>query len=84
MNNTQLFVAVGVPFFTLLLVYIASTISNRSTVNDLRAEMRSGFYGINSRLDRYEAKLDRLAEEVYKLHEGRISKLEERLLSRAV
>ncbi len=101
MNNTQLYVSVGVPFFTLLVIYVASTISNRSAVSDLRAEnrsatddlraeMRAGFEaiskrldGIDKRLDRVETKLDRLTEEVYKLHEGRISRLEERVFSRA-
>ena len=84
MSNIQVYVSVGVPFFTLILVYIASTISNRNTVNDLRAEMRAGFASINARLDRMEAKLDRLSEEVYKLHESRISRLEEHVFSRAV
>ena len=105
MSNSQLYISVGVPFFTLLIVYIASAISNRSTVDSLRAEMRAGFESLGKRLDgldarldrmdtrmdrielrldRMDGKLDRIAEDVYKLHESRISRLEERVFSREV
>jgi hypothetical protein len=71
MTNTQFYFAIGVPFFTVLLVWIGSTIANRSAIGDLRSEMRggvdglrsemwAGFDGINRRLDGLESRFDRL------------------------
>ena len=89
MSNTQFYFAIGVPFFTVLLVWIGGTVANRSAINDLRSEMRTGFNGVNhrldgleSRFDRLEARFDRMDTEIRKDHEHRITMLEERVFSR--
>ena len=41
MTNLQFYFAIGVPFFTILVVWIGGTIANRSAIADLRAENRS-------------------------------------------
>ena len=97
MSNTQSYFALGVPFFTLLIVYFTSVISNRSAisdlrgemraaVNDLRSEMRSGFADLRSelgaRLDRIEKKQDALDSEIRIGHDHRIAVLEARVLDR--
>ena len=43
MSNQQLYVVVGAPFLTFLLVFIVSSITNRNAINDLRGEMQAGF-----------------------------------------
>ena len=50
MSNTQFYFAIGVPFFTVLLVWIGGTVANRSAINDLRSEMRTGFDGFRSEM----------------------------------
>jgi len=89
MSNTQFYFAIGVPFFTVLLVWIGSTIANRSAISDLRSEMRTGFEAVNrrldgmeSRFDRLEARFDRVDTEIRKDHEHRITMLEERVFTR--
>ncbi len=96
MSSTQFYISIFVPFLTLLTIYTASSISNRSAINDLRAEMKAGFDslsrrvdgldkrmdGLDMRLDGIEGKLDRLTEEVYRLHESRLSRLAERVFGR--
>ncbi len=94
MNNTQFYLTLGVPFFTLLLVYVTSVISNRSAINDLRSEMRSGFEAIrsemrggfdsmNERIGRIEQKQDALDTEIRSKHDHRLTVLEERVLGSA-
>jgi len=39
MTNAQFYVALAIPFFTILVVWIGSTVANRHAINDLRAEM---------------------------------------------
>jgi hypothetical protein len=39
MTGVQFYFAIGVPFFTILVVWIGSTVANRSALNDLRSEM---------------------------------------------
>ena len=89
MSNTQFYFAIGVPFFTILLVWIGGTIANRSAISDLRGEMRGGFDAVNrrldsmdSRFDRMEARSDRMDNEIRKDHEHRITMLEERVFTR--
>ena len=89
MTNTQFYFAIGVPFFTVLLVWIGGTIANRGAIGDLRSEMRTGFDGINrrldgleSRFDRLETRFDRMDTEIRKDHEHRITMLEERVFTR--
>ena len=70
MSNIQFYFAIGVPFFTVLLVWIGGTIANRSAIGDLRSEMRTavddlrsemkaGFDAVNRRLDGMESRFDR-------------------------
>ena len=89
MSNIQFYFAIGVPFFTVLLVWMGGTIANRSAINDLRSEMKSGFDTVNrrldgmeSRFDRLEARFDRVDNEVRKDHEHRVTMLEERVFGR--
>jgi len=82
MSNTQFYFAIGVPFFTILLVWIGGTIANRSAINDLRSEMKVGFEAVNRRLDGMEARFDRMDNEIRKDHEHRITMLEERVFGR--
>jgi hypothetical protein len=93
MSNIQFYFAIGVPFFTVLLVWIGGTIANRSAINDLRtenrsaivdlrSEMKAGFDGINRRLDSLETRFDRMDNEIRKDHEHRITMLEERVFGR--
>ena len=82
MSNTQFYFAIGVPFFTILLVWIGGTIANRSAINDLRSEMKGGFEAVNRRLDGMEARFDRMDNEIRKDHEHRITMLEERVFGR--
>ena len=56
MNNTQLYLAIGVPFFSLLVVFF---MNNRS-IEAMLTEMREGFGRIDSRLDRMDARFDRM------------------------
>lgn len=60
MNNTQLYLSIGLPTATgliTLIVVILAWLSSRSDISDLRAEM-------NGRLDRVEAKIDKTANEL--------------------
>ncbi len=90
MNNTQFYLTLGVPFFTLLLVDLTSVISNRSAINDLRSEMRSGFEAIrsemrtmNERIGRIEQKQDALDTEIRSNHDHRLAVPEARVLGSA-
>ncbi len=56
MNNTQLYLAIGVPFFSLLVVFL---MNNRS-MDAMRLEMREAFGRIDSRLDKMDSRLDRM------------------------
>ncbi len=39
MTSTQFYFGLGVPFFTVVLMYIVATISNRAAINDLKDSM---------------------------------------------
>ncbi len=98
MNNTQFYFALGVPFFSLVLMYIVTTVSNRAAVNDLRSEnraaindlrseMRAGFADLRAdlggRLDRIEKKQDAIDTEIRVNHDHRLAVLEARVLEPA-
>ncbi len=80
MTNIQFYFAIGVPFFTILVVWIGSTVANRSALNDLRSEMRTGFEAIGQWMGRLEIKLERIDTEIRQNHEHRLTILEERVL----
>jgi len=89
MTNVQLYLAIGLPVFSILIVWLGSTMMNNRAINafgqridDLRSEMRAGFDGVNVRLDRLEARFDRIEDEVRKDHEGRLARLEARVFAR--
>ena len=89
MTNVQLYLAIGLPVFSILVVWLGSTMMNNRAINalgqridDLRAEMRTGFDGVNNRLDRLETRFDRIEDEVRKDHEGRLARLEARVFAR--
>ena len=50
MTNMQFYFALGVPFFTVVLMYVAGILSNRSAVNDLRSEMRGSVNNLRSEM----------------------------------
>jgi tetrahydromethanopterin S-methyltransferase subunit G len=97
MSNIQFYFAIGLPVFSILLVWMGSTVANNRAIgalgqriddlakrmDDLRSEMRAGFEGVNHRIDRLEARFDRVEDEVRKDHEGRLSRLEARVFTRA-
>jgi hypothetical protein len=89
MTNVQLYLAIGLPVFSILIVWLGSTMMNNRAINalgqridDLRSEMRAGFDGVNNRLDRLETRFDRVEDEVRKDHEGRLARLEARVFAR--
>ena len=86
MTNTQLYLTIGVPFLTFLITYIVTAISNRTAIQDLRTEMRSGFadlrtemrsnisdlrLDLGSRMDHLDRRMDRI--------ENRMDRIEKRL-----
>jgi predicted nuclease with TOPRIM domain len=93
MTDVQLYLAIGLPVFSILVVWLGSTPMNNRAINalgqridDLRSEINSqikaGFDGVNQRLDRLETRFDRVEDEVRKDHENRLSRLEARVCSR--
>ena len=100
MTSAQFYFAIGLPIFSILLVWLGSTVANnraisalgqriddmrsemRSGLGDLRSEMKTGFDAVNRRLDRLEARFDRIEDEVRKDHESRLSRLEANVFSR--
>jgi hypothetical protein len=90
MSNIQFYFAIGLTVFSILLVWMGSTVANNRAIgalgqriDDLRSEVRSGFEGVHNRLDRLEARFDRVEDEVRKDHEGRLPRLEARVFTRA-
>lgn len=92
MTSPQFYFAICLPIFSILLVWLGSTAANNRAINalgqridDLRSEMnaqiKAGFDGVNQRLDRLEARFDRIEDEVRKDHESRLSRLEARVFS---
>ena len=51
MNNTQFFVAIGVPVASFLLVFMASAVLNRNAIADLRETMRDGLAASRAAID---------------------------------
>jgi hypothetical protein len=89
MSNIQFYLAIGLPVFSILMVWLGSTVLNNRAIgalgqriDDLRSEMRNGFEGVNHRLDRMETRFDRVEDEVRKDHESRLSRLEARVFTR--
>ena len=93
MTNLQFYFAIGVPFFTILVVWIGSTVANRHAIQDLRAEihalgaslraeMKAGFEAVDKRLTRLKTTVDRIDSEIRQNHEHRLTILEERVLGR--
>ena len=90
MSNTQFYFALGVPFFTVMLMFVVSTISNRSAItelgkriNDMRNDMNARFGDmnvrfneVNGRLDRVENRLEQIESAVRVNHEARLATLE--------
>ena len=89
MTSAQFYLAGGLPIFSILLVWLGSTVANHRAIHalgqridDLRSEMRAGFAAVNVRIDRLETRFDRMEDEVRKVHEGRLSRLEARVFTR--
>lgn len=86
MTNVQYYISIGVPMFTVLVVWLGTTLLNRGAIESLgisiRAEMKMGFDAVNQRIDRLETKLDRIDHEIRVDHEHRLTILEERLLAK--
>ncbi len=78
MASGQFYISIFVPFFTLLIIYIASTILNRAAINDLRAEMRAGFEALGKRMDSLDARMDRLETRMDRI-EARMDRMEGKL-----
>ena len=93
MTSAQFYFAISLPIFSILLVWLGSTVANNRAIsalgqriNDLRSEMnlqmKAGFDGVNQRLDRLEVRFDRIEDEVRKDHESRLSRLEAHVFTR--
>ena len=94
MTNVQYYMSIAIPMFTILVVWIGSVVTNRSSMkavnlriddmnlrlNDLRADMNRRFEDMDRRFDRLEAKLDRIDREIRVDHERRLTILEQRIL----
>ena len=94
MTNEQLYLTIGLPMISILIVWMGSTaLNNRAIqslekglgqrIDDLRSEMKTGFAGVNERLGRLETRFDRVEDQVRKDHESRLSRLEARVFSRS-
>ena len=94
MTNAQFYLAIGLPMFSILVVWLGSTVLNNRAINslekslgqridDLRSEMRAGFASVNERLGRLETRFDRIEDEVRKDHESRLARLEARVFTSA-
>ena len=86
MTNEQLYLTIGLPMISILIVWLGSTMLNNRAIHslgqridDLRSEMKAGFEGVNERLGRLESRFDRVADEVRKDHESRLSPLKARV-----
>ena len=93
MTNVQFYFALGLPMFSILVVWLGTTALNNRAINglnqslgqridDLRSEMRAGFAGVNERISRLETRFDRVEDELRKDHEGRLARLEARVFAR--
>ncbi len=93
MSNTQFYFALGVPFFTVVLMYIVGALSSRAAMNDvskriddLRSDMRASFSDLRvemgGRLERIEHRLDTIDTEIRINHDHRLAVLETRVLGR--
>ena len=80
MSNMQFYFALGVPFLSLVLMYLAGILSNRAAINDLRSEMRSGFTDIGQRIDRIEKRLETIDTEIRINQDHRVAVEEARVL----
>ncbi|MGA2537489.1 MAG: hypothetical protein ABSF53_15835 [Terracidiphilus sp.] len=94
MSNIQFYFAIGLPVFSILLVWLGSTVANSRAIgalgqriddlrSEMKAEIKAGFEGVNNRLDRLETRFDRVEDEVRKDHESRLSRLGARVFTRA-
>ena len=97
MTDHQLYISVGVPFFSLILVWLGTSVSNRtaisgvrSSIDDLRKSLDHLRDSINIRIDdtnqrigRMEAKLDSIDSEIRTGHERRLAMLEATVFKRA-
>ena len=89
MNNTQLYFAMGVPFFTVVLMFIVSAISNRSALGDLGRRIddfgkRSDDLGkriddIGKRLEESTSHLNRRIDDLRIEVTGRLDRIEKKL-----
>lgn len=91
MTNTQFYFALGVPFFTLLLICIAAMVADRAAIGDprsevssLRSEMHAGFSDLRAdlggRMERIERRLNASDTEIRVNHDHRLAVLEARVL----
>ncbi len=97
MTNAQFYFAMGLPVFSILVVWLGSALLNGRAIaglsqriddlgkriDDLRSEMRAGFDSMNERISRLETRFDRIEDEVRKDHEARLSRLESRVFARS-
>lgn len=93
MTSTQYYVSIGIPFITILVVWIGIAVADRKAyghlsksinkgIDDLRSDMRAGFESVNQHLDRLEATLDRIDNEIRADRQRRLARLEERAFAK--
>ncbi len=86
MSNMQFYFAMGVPFFTVVLMFIVATISNRSAINDLGKRiddlgkrMDDLGAGLNKRMDDLGAGLNKRMDDFRMDVTGRLERIEKKL-----
>ncbi len=90
MTDHQLYISVGVPFFSLILVWLGTTLFNRAalaalrtSIEDLRDALTARIDDTNQRISRIENRLDSIDNELRIGHERRLATLEAQVLRQA-
>lgn len=90
MTDHQLYISVGVPFFSLILVWLGTTLSNRAalaalrtSIEDLRDALTARIDNTNQRISRIKNRLDSIDNEFRIGHERRLAALEAQVLKQA-
>ncbi len=89
MRNTQFYFATGVPFFTVALMFIVATISNRAALGDLGKrlddfgkrfdDLGKRIDDLGKRLDETSAHLNRRIDDLRIEVTGRLDRIEKKL-----
>ena len=82
MSNLQFYFAMGVPFFTVVLMFIVATISNRSAINDLGKridDLGKRIDDLGKRVDDQSSGLNKRMDDFRIDVTGRLERIEKKL-----